>query len=129
MSATRPAEVCRELLQALDASDGRRKRRKRDTTPDSIGLGIKRALLEAVVADDPRPEEFESWLMTRCLAADDAVSVGAVRMMALDVLAEWRLAQSLPDFRAWLERGAPSDDATADAARGSAEDVRERTTS
>ena len=111
MSAMRPAEVCRELLQALDASDGRRKRRKRDTTPDAIGLGIKRALLEAAVGEDPPPEEFESWLLARCLAADDAVSVGAVRMMALDVLAEWRLAQSLPDFRAWLDRGAPSDDA------------------
>lgn len=112
--ALRPADVCAELLRALDASEGRRRRRKRDTTPDAIGLGIKRELLEAAVADDPPPETFEAWLFARCLAADGGVSVGAVRMMAVDVLAEWRLAQEVPDFRTWLDRGAPSDDARAD---------------
>jgi hypothetical protein len=106
----RPAEVCRELLQALEASEGRRRRRKRDTTPDAIGLGIKRALLEGAVADDPAPEAFEAWLLARCVSADSTVSMGAVRMMALDVLTEWRLAQAVPDFRAWLDRGAPSGD-------------------
>src|SRR5438132_12968000 len=45
----RPAVVCRELLAALDASEGRRRRRKRDTTPDAIGLTIKRDLLERAV--------------------------------------------------------------------------------
>lgn len=113
----RPEQLCRELLQALDASEGRRRRRKRDTTADAIGLGIKRALLEAAVAEDPAPEAFEAWLLTRCLEADDGVSVGAVRMMAIDVLHEWRLAQNFPDFRAWLDRGAPSDDARPDDAR------------
>ena len=107
----RPAELCRELLRALEASEGRRSRRKRDTTPDAIGLGIKRALLEAAIAEAPPPDQFERWLLERSLAADTTVSVGAMRMMALDVLAEWRLAQSLPDFRTWLDRGAPSDDA------------------
>ena len=38
----RPAEVCSQLLRALDASEGRRRRRKRDTTPDAIGLELKR---------------------------------------------------------------------------------------
>src|SRR5690606_22702639 len=42
----RPADFCRGLLAALDASEGRRRRRKRDTTPDAIGLAIKRELLE-----------------------------------------------------------------------------------
>jgi hypothetical protein len=107
----RPADVCRELLQALEAAEGRRRRRKRDTTPDAIGLGIKRALLEAAAADDPPPERFEAWLLERCLSASQTVSVGAMRMIALDVLEEWRLAQVAPDFRAWLDRGAPSDDA------------------
>jgi hypothetical protein len=41
----RPAEFCRQLLATLDVSEGRRKRRKRDTTPDAIGLAIKRDLL------------------------------------------------------------------------------------
>ena len=44
--AIRPAEVCKALLAALDASEGQRKRRKRDQTPDAIGLAVKRGLLE-----------------------------------------------------------------------------------
>ena len=104
----RPAAVCRELLAALEASEGRRRRRKRDTTPDAIGLGIKRALLQDAVASDPEPAAFEGWLLERCLAAGG--EAGATRAMALEVLAEWRLAASLPEFGDWLERGAPSDD-------------------
>ena len=104
----RPAVVCRELLAALEASEGRRRRRKRDTTPDAIGLGIKRALLENAVAADPEPAAFEGWLLERCLAAGG--EAGATRAMALEVLAEWRLASSLPEFGRWLDHGAPSDD-------------------
>ena len=108
----RPAQLCRELLEALAASDGRRKRRHRDTTPDAIGMQIKRTLLESAVRDDPEPERFEAWLLERCLAAPPSESVGAYRAMALDIVAEWRLAQASPDFRSWLEGGAPSDDVT-----------------
>jgi hypothetical protein len=113
-SRLRPAQLCRELLEALAASDGRRKRRHRDTTPDAIGMQIKRTLLESAVRDDPEPERFEEWLMARCLAAPPSESVGAYRAMALDIVAEWRLAQSSPDFRSWLEGGAPSEDAAGD---------------
>ncbi len=109
-AALRPAAVCRELLAALSASDGRRRRRKRDTTPDAIGLGIKRALLERATRDDPDPAAFEAWLLEQCLAAGEA-GVGAVRAMAIEILAEWRLAAASPDFKRWLDRGAPSDDA------------------
>lgn len=111
MSAPRPAVVCRELVAALDASEGRRRRRKRDTTPDAIGLGVKRALLEAVVAADPEPDEFEGWLLMRCLEPYAGTSIGAMRAMALDVLGEWRFACTAEDFAAWLDRGAPSEDA------------------
>jgi hypothetical protein len=113
MTAPRPALVCRELVAALEASEGRRRRRKRDTTPDAIGLGIKRDLLEAAVAADPDPEVFEGWLLERCLAPSGGASVGAVRAMALELLAEWRLACAAEDFAAWLDRGAPSEDAHA----------------
>ncbi len=106
--APRPAEVCRHLLQAMGASEGRRKRRKRDTTPDAIGMRIKRDLLERAAADDPDPEEFEGWLLEQCLAAGPLA--GATRAMALDVLDEWRVAVASPGFLAWLEAGAPSDD-------------------
>ena len=131
MSA-RPATICRELLAALEASEGRRRRRKRDTTPDAIGLGIKRALLERAVADDPAPAAFEGWLLERCLSAGG--ETGATRAMALEVLAEWRLAASLPEFCAWLDQGAPSEDvygAVADRpdARGAQASARRRASS
>ena len=59
----RPAQVCQALLAALAASEGQRKRRKRDQTPDAIGLAVKRQLLERAVEDDPEPEVFEAWLL------------------------------------------------------------------
>ena len=114
----RPAAVCAELLHALEASDGRRKRRHRDTTPDALGMALKRDLLEAVVREDPEPEAFEAWLLERCWQLGGTVSVGAARAMALDIASEWRLASSSPAFRDWLARGAPSDDARADESPG-----------
>ena len=110
----RPADVCRGLLAALDASDGRRKRRVRDTTADTIGLGIKRAILEAAVREQPSADAFEGWLLGQCLAAPPDVGVGAMRAMAREVAMEWKLAKESPDFSAWLVSGAPSDDRNAD---------------
>lgn len=106
----RPAAVCSQLLAALDASEGRRRRRKRDTTPDSIGLALKRAILEETVRQDPEPDSYEQWLLERCLESGEAT--GPMRSMALDVLSEWQLAQQSVVFRRWLEHGAPSDDAS-----------------
>ena len=86
--------------------------RKRNPTPDAIGMAIKRDLLESVTQENPAPEAFERWLMERCQSA--GVASGPVRAMALDVYAEWRLAEASRSFQAWLERGAPSDDAQGD---------------
>ena len=108
----RPGEFCRQALAALGVSDARRKRRKRNTTADSIGMSIKRDLLEGVAEEDPSPEEFEGWLLERCLRAGG--DRGATRAMAIDILHEWRLAQASPDFRHWLQEGAPSDDTRTD---------------
>lgn len=108
MTELRPADLCRELLAAVDASEGRRKRRKRDTSADSIGLAIKRELLEGVVRDDPPAEALEAWLARRCLEA--APGDGPVRAMAISILDEWRLAGTAGGFREWLHRGAPSAD-------------------
>ena len=105
----RPRDICAELLAALDASEGRRRRRKRDTTPDAIGLAIKRDLLERAIAADPEPDGFEAWLHEQCLAAGG--SEGGVRAMALSIFEECRLAHDADAFREWLARGAPSDDA------------------
>jgi hypothetical protein len=106
---TRPGAFCRQLLDAAEASEGRRRRRTRDTTPDAIGLGLKRGLLERAIRDDPEPEAFEAWLMARCLEAGPAS--GPIRAMAQGLLEEWRLAAQPVGFREWLHRGAPSDDA------------------
>jgi hypothetical protein len=109
----RPADVCRALLAALDAAEGRRRNRKRDQTPDAIGLAVKREILESVVQDDPEAEAFESWLLQYMQKKESNSSPGALSAMARVVLDEWRLAHSMNDFKAWLDRGAPSDDASA----------------
>jgi hypothetical protein len=105
----RPARVCKALLAALEASDGRRKQRKRDQTPDAIGLAAKRQLLEYAVRDDPEPQAFEHWLLNRAAEAEP-IAFSATCAMARAVLDEWRLAHALPEFAEWLESGAPSED-------------------
>ena len=105
----RPGEFCRRLLASLDASEGRRRRRKRDTTPDAIGMGIKRELLERAARESPTPEAFEAWLLAQCRTVGAAT--GPVRAMALSILEEWRLAAGSPSLDRWLAEGAPSDDA------------------
>src|SRR5678815_3408428 len=92
VESLRPAEVCKALLAALDAADGRRRKRKRDQTPDTIGLSIKRALLERAVHDDPNPEAFEEWLLNYPVHYAAQESSGAVSAMARAVLEEWRLS-------------------------------------
>ena len=106
----RPAKICRALLDALAASEGRRQRRQRNTTPDAIGMAIKRAMLERAVQDDPAAADFAAWLLQYCHTHSAEVPAGALGATALQILEEWRLAQALPQFRTWLDRGAPSED-------------------
>ena len=106
----RPADICRALLAALDAADGRRRRRKRDQTPDAFGLAVKRALLARVVDEDPAPDAFEAWLLEYPLTCRTPELMGPAQAMARAVFEEWRLAHSLGEFRRWLEEGAPSED-------------------
>jgi hypothetical protein len=106
--ALRPAVVCRQLLRAMEAADGRRKRRKRDTTPDALGMAIKRDLLAAVIAADPEPDDFEAWLFAQVQTAGGLT--GATRAMALEVRDDWEFALASDGFRDWLAAGAPSDD-------------------
>lgn len=103
-----PAQLCSGLLGALDASEGRRRRRSRNTTADSIGLAIQRELLEAVVRESPSADDFESYLMARCLAEGE--SDGATRAMALSIWQQWLLAAEAESYREWIAAGAPSDD-------------------
>jgi hypothetical protein len=110
-SMVRPAEVCGALLAALEAAEGRRRSRKRDQTPDAIGLSIKRELLQRAVREDPNPEAFEEWLLGASQKCDKAESTGAISAMARAIFEEWKLAHSMNEFKTWLDRGAPSDDA------------------
>lgn len=105
----RPGAVCAALLDAMAGSEGRRKRRKRDTTPDALGLAIQRDLLERAAAADPDPDDFEGWLLEQVLAAGP--NAGAIRAVAQDILRQWEVAMAAPSFLDWLEHGAPSDDA------------------
>jgi hypothetical protein len=109
--AFRPADVCRALLAALESAEGRRRKRKRDQTPDAFGLAVKRALLQRAVEDDPPPEAFEEWLLNYPLSCHASEMAGPAFAMARAVFDEWRLAHTLGEFRLWLEQGAPSDDA------------------
>jgi hypothetical protein len=106
MSELRPREFCEKLLLALAATDGRRKQRKRNTTPDAIGLSLKRDLLQGAMAEDPEPADFERWLFEKTLLAD-----GGAQAMAQEIGEEWKLFQRSPALARWLEQGAPSDDA------------------
>ena len=111
LKPVRPAGVCRALLAALEAAEGRRRSRKRDQTPDAIGLAIKRELLGRAVQEDPDPEAFEEWLL-QCGLTCAPESAGATLAMARAIFEEWRLTHSMNEFKSWLEQGAPSDDAT-----------------
>ena len=110
-ASLRPAHVCRALLAALEAAEGRRRKRKRDQTPDAFGLSIKRELLRKAVEQDPAPEAFEGWLLSYPLTCGAPELVGPALAMARAVFEEWRLAHSMGAFRRWLEEGAPSEDA------------------
>lgn len=107
----RPADFARQALKALDAAEGRRRRRKRDQTPDAIGLEIKRDLYERAARDDPKPEAFEAWLVAQVLSAPAA---GPVRAIAGQLLDEYTFSAADPAFREWLAAGAYSADAEAE---------------
>jgi len=104
----RPATICRELLAALEASEGRRRRRKarHDARRDRARHQARAA--RGRRRDDPPPAAFEAGCSSA--VSPPAARPGPRARWPLEVLAEWRLASSLPEFGAWLDRGAPSDD-------------------
>jgi hypothetical protein len=104
----RPGQFCQFLLRTLEAAENQTRRRKRDQTPDHIGLGIRRELLERAVVDDPDENQFEQWLFERVL---ESGTPGAVRSMAMLIIGELRFARTQPEFTAWLQAGAPNADA------------------
>jgi hypothetical protein len=108
LAILRPGNFSAQLLRTLDASEGRRRRRKRDQTPDGIGLSIKRHLLDAAIAEDPEPADFEGWLLMKAVAAPAS---GPILALCGQILDEYRAAAADPSFGRWLADGAPSADA------------------
>ncbi len=106
----RPGEFAGLMLKALEASEGRARRRKRDQRPDTIGLDLRRELLARTADDDPNPDDYEGWLLERTF---EAPASGPVRAMCAQILEEYRQAQRDASFAAWLREGAPSADADA----------------
>jgi hypothetical protein len=99
-----PGQFCRLALHALDHTEARSRRRKRDQTPDAYGLGIKRDLLRRGAEADPPAEHFEAWLLEQAL--ETPVS-GPVRAMCVEILQEYRAAHTIPGLGEWLLSGAP----------------------
>ena len=100
-----PGEFCRLALRMIDRAQARSRRRKRDQTPDDYGLGLKRELLQRGAEADPPAERFEAWLHEQALATPVS---GPVRAMCVEILEEYRVAQTLPGLGEWLLSGAPS---------------------
>jgi hypothetical protein len=107
-SALSPGEFCRLSLRALDSAEGRTRRRKRDQTADTLGLDIKRELLERAAEASPSADGFEGWLLEQVLTTPAS---GPVRAMCVQILDEYRAAQLSPALSEWLIQGAPSADA------------------
>lgn len=63
----RPPQVCEWPLTLIEVAEGRRKRRPRNTTPDNIGLTLKLELMQACIAADPDPSDFEGWLLNQAV--------------------------------------------------------------
>ena len=107
----RPAEFCRQFLHTLDASEGRRKKRKRDTTTDALGMKIQGDLLQRAIEADPDPDDFEGWLLAQALSVPAS---GPVRAMCAEIFDNYQFARSDPAYMRWLADGAHSADASSD---------------
>lgn len=95
-----PAEFCR-LLKLVDREPPRM---SRDLEPDIIGIGMKQRILDALLTDPPAPEQFAAALLERASTLD--LAPGAARGVCSDILLEWEMARSSPEFLPWLRREA-----------------------
>jgi hypothetical protein len=95
-----PAEFCR-LLKLVDREPPRM---SRDLEPDIIGIGMKQQILDVMLVAPPAPEQFAAVLLERAAALDFAP--GAARGVCSDILLEWEMARSSPEFIPWLRREA-----------------------
>ncbi len=91
----RPRDLALILLASRDL---RPRQRARDQQADSVGLDLKRQVLERVAALDPEPAELEAALVR--LVEESAKPSGPVRAVAASFHQEWQTACATPD---WVE--------------------------
>jgi FdhE protein len=113
LQGSAPVAVMLEDLASVDLDVAAVQQGYHRQTPDAFGLTVKRDLLRRAMEDDPGPEDFEAWLLNYPSTCGAAELAGPALAMARAVFEEWRLAHTVGEFRAWLEQGAPSDDAGA----------------
>ena len=85
-------------LLLLNSGDLLPRQRLRNQTPDTIGLELKRRLLQALADLDPEPGKLEETLMR--LVDELGPPTGPVRALALSFRDEW---QALPANPQWIE--------------------------
>ena len=63
-----------------------------------IAMAFERALLERAITEDPDPEEFERWLVERCVElAPESRGESWVRTMAVEIHDRWLRARGVLD--------------------------------
>src|ERR1051325_5326240 len=91
----RPRDFALLLLASGDAAP---RQRARDQQADHAGLGLKRRVLDELVALDPEPEECEAALAE--VIEWFGPPTGPTRAVAVTILEEWQAAAVSP---AWVE--------------------------
>ncbi len=85
-------------LLMLGSGDALPRQRARDQQADRAGLDLKRRVLNALVERDPDADEVEAALME--VVEEIGPPTGPTRSVAVQVLAEWRMAVQVPG---WVE--------------------------
>jgi hypothetical protein len=89
--------VCRDLLATFLTSDAVLRRGAR-TVQEIIAMAFERAVLERAITDDPDPEDFESWLVERCIElAPESRGESWVRNTAVRIHDRWLRARGVLD--------------------------------
>lgn len=97
MSDIRPGDVALFLLASGELLP---RRRARDQQADVAGLGLKRRVLDMLVALDPEPAELD--LALAQIIALVGPPTGPTRAVCTSVRDDWEAAATTPEFVEWL---------------------------
>jgi hypothetical protein len=108
----RPREFCaleRGLIRAMAM------RKKRNLAMRPIQQ-LKVQLLDYLEAADPEPEAFRAAVAEAVLEISEGVATGPAQAVASDLLMDWNMALSSPEFVEWLRHTANTLDLSESAA-------------